>query len=115
MLPGGRLVRLALVGLGSLLAWLPGRSLPARAEEPPALRRRCPAEMVEVRGFCIDRWESSTVDAKTGEPLSPYYPPSPAELEAVWDYWTLEARALGNSAARALPLPELSEWQQKNK
>lgn len=71
--------------------------------------------MVEVRGFCIDRWESSTVDAKTGQPLSPYYPPLPAELDAVWDYWTLEARALGNAAARSLPLPEISEWQRKNR
>lgn len=112
----GRFGRLLLIGLGALAAWLPGRPAPAQAEEPPSPpRRRCPPEMVEVRGFCIDRWESSTVDAKTGEPLSPYYPPLPAELDAVWDYWTLEARSLGNSAARAFPLPELSQWQQSNK
>jgi len=49
-----------------------------RAEGPRHLPpRRCSAEMVRVQGFCIDRWEVRTVDASTGEPLSPYYPPSP--------------------------------------
>jgi formylglycine-generating enzyme len=106
--------RLLLLVLGALVV-LPGRSRPAGAEEPLAPRRRCPADMVDVRGFCIDRFEMSAVDAKTGEALSPYYPPAPVEFEAVYDYWTLEARTLGSAPARAMPLPEPSSWQRANK
>jgi sulfatase modifying factor 1 len=41
---------------------------------------RCPSEMVDVRGeFCIDRYESQLVDARRGEPLSPYYHPTRAQ------------------------------------
>lgn len=85
------------------------------AKKPPAesTGARCPAEMVSVRGFCIDRWELSLVDAATGAPLSPYYPPHAKEAEGVFDYWLIEARTLGDSAARALPLPELPAVQQK--
>jgi formylglycine-generating enzyme len=98
------------------LALIPGRSPVVRAEEPPPPpRRRCPTEMVEIRGFCIDRWEVSTVDVKTGEALSPYYPPLASELEAIYDYWTLEARSLGSLAARSMPLPEPSTFQREQK
>ena len=84
-----------------------------RAEEPPAPARRCPSEMVAVRGFCIDRYEVSMVDVTTGEGLSPYYPSSKSELEGVFDYWQLEARNLGDAAAQAFPLPELPPVQRE--
>lgn len=101
--------------LGTLLVWAGLGTFwlahdapqPARAEEPPSAPRRCPTEMVEVRGFCIDRFESGMVDAASGDALSPYYPASRSELVGVFDYWQLEARAVGDAAARALPLPEL--------
>jgi formylglycine-generating enzyme required for sulfatase activity len=69
--------------------------------------------MVRVRSFCIDRWEMSTVDKQTANPLSPYYPPHPRELAGVFDYWMLERKNFGDAAARELPLPELPEWQRR--
>jgi len=93
----------------ALLVAVPGASV--RAQEKTA---RCPAEMVLVRGFCIDRWEVTTVDKVTSKPLSPYYPPSPRELRGVFDYWILERKGFGDSAARELLLPELPEWQREH-
>jgi hypothetical protein len=69
--------------------------------------------MVRVRSFCIDRWEMSTVDKQTGNPLSPYYPPNVRELAGVFDYWMIERKNYGDAAARELPLPELPEWQRQ--
>ena len=42
----------------ALVALTPAGTRVARAADPPP-QRRCPAEMVEVPGFCIDRWEAS--------------------------------------------------------
>lgn len=78
---------------------------------PGEARPSCPKEMVHVRSFCVDRWEASTVDRHTSEPLSPYYPPEPALLREVWRSWELDRSVFGNDSARAMPLPELSEWQ----
>src|SRR5688572_20958864 len=101
-----------LAGLGAF--WLALQAPEVLAEEAlPPVPRRCPSEMVEVRGFCIDRFESSMVDAASGEALSPYYPASRSELEAVFDYWQLEARSVGDAAARAFPLPELPALQRE--
>lgn len=82
-----------------------------RAEAEPAPRRACPSEMVRVRGYCIDRWEISTVDKASGVALSPYYPPTPALVSEVWRGWLIERQALGDEAARAMPLPPLNELQ----
>src|SRR5687768_14155583 len=100
-----------LSGLGAF--WLALAAPAVLAEEPAPTPRRCPGEMVEVRGFCIDRFESSMVDAGSGAALSPYYPVSKSELEGVFDYWQLEARSVGDAAARALPLPELPLLQRE--
>lgn len=103
---------LTLLGLGAF--WLAfDAPAPVRAQEPSPPPRRCPSEMVEVRGFCIDRYESSMVDTTSGEALSPYYPPSKAELEGVFDYWQLEAKAVGDASAQAFPLPELPLLQRE--
>lgn len=67
--------------------------------------------MVEVRGFCIDRWEASMVDKATREPLSPYYPPQPRMLREVFRAWELERHLMGDESARAMPLPAVSDWQ----
>ncbi|HEV8548511.1 MAG TPA: SUMF1/EgtB/PvdO family nonheme iron enzyme [Polyangiaceae bacterium] len=110
--------RQTLAGAIVALVGIAGASLPAhpaRAQEPaPRLTRRCPEEMVFVRGFCIDRWESSLVDASTGQPLSPYYAPVRNDMEAAYEYWQVERRNVGELAAQAMPLPEPSVWQREH-
>jgi hypothetical protein len=69
--------------------------------------------MVEVDGFCIDRWELSLVDKASARPLSPYYPPSFHEALAVEDYWRFAMGLLGDEAAQDFPLPELPTWQRE--
>lgn len=95
---------LSAFSLSTLRAQPPSGAASARA-------RRCSPEMVRVQSFCIDRWEVTTVDNKTGEPLSPFYPPNPKLLASVRDAWLCERDALGSHAARAMPLPELSSFQ----
>ncbi|HEV8245430.1 MAG TPA: SUMF1/EgtB/PvdO family nonheme iron enzyme [Polyangiaceae bacterium] len=85
----------------------------ARAERA-APSPGCPAEMVGVQGFCIDRWEIATVDKTRGELLSPYYPPDPDKLAEIFGYWTVQRQNYGDAAARALPLPELPAWQREH-
>jgi hypothetical protein len=67
----------------------------------------CPAEMVQVLDFCIDRFEIGTVERETSEPLSPFYPPEPRLVANIYQSWILERRLVGPDAARELPLPEL--------
>ena len=81
---------------------------PARGSER---QRSCPAEMVQVGAFCVDRWEIMTVDRKTRRDLSPYYPPLPSLLRRIYDTWQIERLNMGDSEARLLPLPEPPEWQ----
>lgn len=91
------------------------------AEEPPprtsvkVMERlapdACPSDMVFARGFCVDRYEASMVDRDTGEPLSPYYPPHPKLLRAVFSKWEILRRESGDAQARRMPLPALSTWQ----
>lgn len=59
---------------------------------PPIQRTQrlssCPADMVNVAGhFCVDRWEASVVDADSGRPLSPYYPPHPRLANIMHKHW----------------------------
>ena len=96
------------LGLGAL--WSLGWG-PRRAEAEPNKRRGCPTEMARVGRYCVDRWEVSTVDKTTGEALSPYYPPAPSLLSEVWRGWLIKRSQLGDAAARAMPLPPLSELQ----
>jgi hypothetical protein len=76
--------------------------------------RVCPPEMAPVGTFCIDRWEVSTVDKSTQQPLSPYYPPSRQLLVRVWELWQNERRLLGELGAPYMPLPDLPAWQRVN-
>ena len=86
----------------------------SRAEPPRAApARRCKPEMVQVHSFCIDRWEVRTVDAASGENLSPFYPPSPKLSASVRDTWLCEQSTIGGPRARAFPLPELSSFQRQ--
>ena len=86
-----------------------------RAEAETARGRGCPSEMARVGRYCIDRWEISTVDKTTGEALSPYYPPAPALVSEVWRGWLIEREQLGDTAARAMPLPPLSQLQRNGR
>jgi formylglycine-generating enzyme required for sulfatase activity len=70
--------------------------------------------MVSVRKFCVDRWESSMVDKATGRPLSPYYPPHPKLLREVFQAWDIDRWNFGSDGARAMPVPEVSDWQRAN-
>lgn len=51
------------------------------------------------------------VDRATGTPLSPYYPPSPKLMAEVFQAWETDRWAFGAEVARAMPLPEVSDWQ----
>jgi len=99
--------------LGAVALGLPreggthGWSVPTAA----AKSRACPAEMAQVSGYCIDRWEAHTVDHATGQPLSPFYPPEPRLLETVFQYWSVEAGRVGNERARSFALPPLPDHQ----
>jgi len=88
---------------------------PDRAEAETTRTRGCPGEMARIGRYCIDRWEISTVDKVTGEALSPYYPPTPALVSEVWRGWLIERDQLGEPAARAMPLPPLSELERSGR
>jgi len=100
-----------LVAVGALGA-LPARAEPAATPKRGA-SRHCPPEMARVKGFCIDRWEASMVDAATGRPHSPYYPPIPRVLARIRAVWQVERRNLGDVGAVEMPLPDLPAWQEQ--
>jgi formylglycine-generating enzyme len=80
----------------------------------PAKAAPCPADMVQVRATCVDRFEISTVDDATKEKLSPFYPPERRWYEFVFGAWETQRWTVGTPNARAMPLPELSAWQRRN-
>lgn len=98
-----RVVSALFVALGLLPLLLFPESAPARPPRPSG----CPADMVRVKEFCIDRFETSLVDQRSGEALSPYYPPDPRLVESVYQAWSLERQGVGDETAREMPLPEL--------
>jgi hypothetical protein len=71
--------------------------------------------MARVDTYCVDRWEVSTVDKSTGQPLSPFYPPNPVLLRRVRELWQNEAGLIGDEAARRMPLPDLPTWQKTHR
>ena len=75
----------------------------------PAPAPVCPSDMVSVGGrYCIDRVESTLVDATTGYPLSPDYPTTPNLLDFALGEWATARERTGTVHARAFPLPFLS-------
>lgn len=83
-------------------------SRPAGAAGSP-----CPLDMVRVTDFCVDRYEMTVVDQRTQTPLSPYYPPERRWLEYVYDAWERLRHRVGSDAARAMPLPPISDFQRR--
>jgi hypothetical protein len=79
---------------------------PSLDPSPSAAPGLCPPEMVSIGGhFCVDRFESMLVDARTGAPLSPDYPTTPNLLDFVLGEWSTARERTGNVHARAFPLP----------
>ncbi len=72
--------------------------------------RRCPKDMVEVdRRFCIDRYECTLVDHRSGQALSPHYPPLPGVPLRMFDKWQSERWKIGPENLRSMPLPILPD------
>ncbi len=111
MSPGRVLSAASLMLVTALAVELSSTPLARAGDGDGRPARRCPAEMVLVRGFCIDRFETSLVDAASGQALSPYYAPVRGEMAAAYEYWLVERRNVGDDAARQVPLPEPSAWQ----
>ena len=88
------------------------RAEPVASSRPgrPNRATGCPPEMVRVRSYCVDRWEVSMIDKRTGRPLSPYYPPNRRLLARVAAVWQREHAMGGPNGARIMPLPPPS-WQ----
>ena len=51
------------------------------------------------------------VENKTGQLLSPFYPPEPRLLTHVYKFWSVEASRVGNARARAFDIPSLPAYQ----
>lgn len=67
----------------------------------------CPPEMVAVAGrVCVDRFETSIVDATTGAAWPPFYTPNPTRARAVFELYS-GAEAPPTLLENAPPLPEL--------
>ncbi len=64
--------------------------------------------MVNVRGqFCVDRYETTLVDAQSGTELSPYYPPSTSLAKRTRGRFSRGVDG-GTPLERSMPLPPLA-------
>ncbi len=78
----------------------------------PSGSGRCPPDMVDVAGaFCIDRYEVSLVDAKTGRELSPHYPPNKERAVALFELWSRRAPSSKMALGRRIPVPSPPSFQ----
>jgi hypothetical protein len=68
--------------------------------------------MVDVAGaFCIDRFEASLVDAKSGRELSPHYPPEQSRVNALFSLWSKRASTSRMALGREIPVPRPPSFQ----
>jgi sulfatase modifying factor 1 len=56
--------------------------------------------------LCVDRYEATLVERRSGIALSPYYPPDPAKAVSVERHWR-SVRGTGTDLETSMPLPEL--------
>ena len=93
----------------------PGSAPEPSGEPPPAARAlACPRGMMAVAArFCVDKWEASLVDKRTGLALSPHYPPDRRLAAQLADTWEQQRLEMGNDEARQVPLPPLPAWQRE--
>lgn len=74
--------------------------------------RRCPTEMVDIRGqFCIDRFEVTLVERNSEQTISPYYHPTRAQVRRTYAFWQQYQAELGTRIARSMPIPVPPPWQ----
>lgn len=87
--------------------------MPPPALAPPIMTLgRCSPEMVDVGGqFCIDRYEASLVDVRTGRRLSPYYHPTRGQTQVSYAQWQKLRLQMGSATARQMAVPAPPEWQ----
>lgn len=79
---------------------------------PRAAGGRCPPEMVDVKGrFCIDRFEATLVDVRTGQGLSPYFHPTIDETRREYQRWQRLRQEAKTPVGRLLPVPPPPEWE----
>ncbi|MCC6523080.1 MAG: SUMF1/EgtB/PvdO family nonheme iron enzyme [Polyangiaceae bacterium] len=88
---------------------------PEDAAPPPPPERRCPLDMVRVdRRYCVDRYEAMLVAKGTEElRLSPYYSPTRKWALYAVKEWQKGRLDIGDAKARAMPLPNLPDWQRE--
>ena len=67
---------------------------------------------IAARPYCVDRYEATLVDDKTGAALSPYYPPDPGKARYLEQLWRDKTGA-GTDLERATRLPDLPAWQKQ--
>ncbi len=67
----------------------------------------------EAHRFCIDKWEASLVDRRTGLALSPHYPPDRHLAVQLFETWEKQRGEMGSEAAQRMELPVLPEWQRE--
>lgn len=68
--------------------------------------------MVDVAGaFCIDRFEVSLVDAKSGRELSPHYPPRRENSASLFGLWSKRAPRSRMALGREIPVPSPPSFQ----
>src|SRR5262245_10675938 len=96
---------LLVVGCGS--THIEARSDPPAALPPAQPALPCPEDMVLVAGrFCIDRYEASMVDGRSGQTFSPFYPPALEEMRKAVNGQPWGLAALGRAELRP-PVPRL--------
>lgn len=84
----------------------------AEVVEAPAGKRRCPPEMVLIGSWtCVDRWEASLVDKRTGQTISPYYPVDRKLAIKLHDEWDGLRLTQGSPEAQAMPVPALPAFE----
>src|SRR5262249_39677452 len=88
-----------------------GEAPPVPALAAPRPPRPCPDDMVLVaERFCVDRFEASMVDGRTGRSFSPFYPPDLEELRKAVNGQPWGLAALGRQGLRP-PVPLLPDWE----
>jgi len=87
-------------------------SRPTASTTRDPARAACSPDMVSVAGtLCIDRFEATLVDVKSGGRLSPDYPVTPSFLATSLADWATGREHWGDVFARATPLPTLPAWE----
>lgn len=77
--------------------------LPRGLAESMPSSRRCPPDMVDVRGeYCIDRYEVTLIDGRDQSPISPFYHPTRAQTRRSYERYRRDERVSDNIP----PLPD---------